>query len=179
MPLRRGNPGHRRCRSSARALRVAAPVAVLALVAAGCGASLGGRYDSATTAPRAARATGATSSTLHVVTAQPLPLLDPAFATSRQSRALANLLCTPLVRFADAEGLPGTVIVPGLARDLPIISRGSRTFRVQLLGGLRFADGKRLTTEDVRATFDRLLDPATRSPGRSLFTDILGSKDFA
>jgi ABC-type transport system substrate-binding protein len=152
---------------------------VLALVAAGCGASLGGRYDSATTAPRAARATGATSSTLHVVTAQPLPLLDPAFATSRQSRALANLLCTPLVRFADAEGLPGTVIVPGLARDLPIISRGSRTFRVQLLGGLRFADGKRLTTEDVRATFDRLLDPATRSPGRSLFTDILGSKDFA
>jgi peptide/nickel transport system substrate-binding protein len=158
---------------------VAVPLAGLALLAAGCGTSLGGRYDSAVTAPGAVRESGATASALHVVTAQPLPVLDPAFANSRQARAVVNLLCTPLVRYADAGGLPGTVIVPGLARDLPIIARGSRTFRVQLLGGLRFADGKRLTTEDVRATFDRLLDPATGSPGRILFKDILGSKDFA
>ena len=62
-------------------------------------------------------------------------------------------------------------IVPGLARDLPVVSRGSRTFRVQLLSGLQFADGRRLTTLDVRATFERLLDPATRSPGAALFGD--------
>jgi ABC-type transport system substrate-binding protein len=162
-----------------RPLHAVLPLASLALIAAGCGTSLGGRYDSATTAPRATHVTGATASTLRVVTARPLPVLDPAFANTRQSRAIANLLCTPLVRYADAEGLPGTVIVPGLARDLPIVARGSRTFRVQLLGGLRFSDGKRLTTEDVRATFERLLDPATGSPGRVLFKDILGSKDFA
>jgi ABC-type transport system substrate-binding protein len=162
-----------------RPLRFALPLAALAFVAAGCGASLGGRYDSATTAPPPVRATGATASTLRVVTAQPLPLLDPAFATTRQARAVANLLCTPLVRYADAEGLPGTVIVPGLARDLPIVSRGSRTFRVQLLSGLRFADGRRLTTQDVRGTFERLLDPATGSPGAALFSDIVGSKDFS
>jgi ABC-type transport system substrate-binding protein len=162
-----------------RSARVALPLAGLALLVAGCGASLGGRYDSATTAPGSVRESGATASTLHVVTAQRLPVLDPAFANTRQARAVVNLLCTPLVRYADAEGLPGTVIVPGLARDLPIIARGSRTFRIQLLGGLRFADGKRLTTQDVRATFDRLLDPATGSPGRMLFKDILGSKDYA
>jgi ABC-type transport system substrate-binding protein len=179
VPFPRGIPGLRAPRRGARSLRVALPLATLALIAAGCGASLGGRYDSATTAPKPQRVTGATTSTLRVVTAQPLPLLDPAFASSRQSRAVVNLLCTPLVRYADAEGLPGTVIVPGLARDLPIIARGSRTFRVQLLGGLRFSDGKRLTTEDVRDTFERLLDPATGSPGRVLFKDILGSKDFA
>ena len=80
------------------------------------------------------------------MTAQPLPALDPAFADTRQSRAVANALCTPLVRYADAAGLPGTVIVPGLARDLPIVSRGSRTFRIQLLTGLHFADGTRLTS---------------------------------
>lgn len=162
-----------------RPLRLALPLAGLALVAAGCGSSLGGRYDSATTAPPAVRPAGATASTLRVVTVQPLPVLDPAFADTRQSRAVVNLLCTPLVRYADAEGLPGTVIVPGLARDLPIVSRGSRTFRVQLLGGLRFADGHRLTTADVRATFERLLDPVTGSPGAALFSDIVGSKDFA
>ena len=93
---------------------------------------------------RAPRPSGATARVLRAVTAQPLPSLDPAFATTRQSRAVANALCTPLVRYTDAEGLPGTVIVPGLARDLPIISRGSRTFRLQLLSGLHFADGRPL-----------------------------------
>jgi len=155
------------------------PLAVLAVLAGGCGASLGGRYDSATTAPAAVPAAGATAGVLRVVTAQPLPVLDPAFADTRQSRAIANALCTPLVRYADAAGLPGTVIVPGLARDLPIVSRGSRTFRIQLLAGLRFADGTRLTSQDVRATFERLLDPATRSPGAALFDDIVGANAFA
>ena len=166
-------------RRVARASRTALPLAALALLAGGCGASLGGRYDSATTAPGTVRQTGATASVLRVVTAQPLPTLDPAFATTRQSRAVANALCTPLVRYADAQGLPGTVIVPGLARDLPIVSRGSRTFRLQLLAGLRFANGRRLTTEDVRATFERLLDPATGSPGAVLFNDIVGARTFA
>jgi ABC-type transport system substrate-binding protein len=166
-------------RRAARALRLALPLGALAVVAGGCGASLGGRYDSATTAPATVPAAGATASVLRVVTAQPLPTLDPAFADTRQSRAVANALCTPLVRYADAAGLPGTVIVPGLARDLPIVSRGSRMFRIQLLAGLHFADGTRLTTQDVRATFERLLDPATRSPGAALFDDIVGATAFA
>jgi peptide/nickel transport system substrate-binding protein len=158
--------------------RSALPLAVLALVATGCGTSLGGRYDSAKTAPAIASTPGTTASALRVVTAQPLPSLDPAFASTRQSRAVANLLCTPLVRYTAAPGVPGTVIVPGLARDLPIISRGSRTFRIQLLSGLRFASGQPLTAQDVKATFERLLDPATGSPGAALFRDILGAKTF-
>ncbi|MDX6561834.1 MAG: peptide/nickel transport system substrate-binding protein [Gaiellales bacterium] len=167
-----------RRRAAVRALRRALPIGALALVAAGCGSSLGGRYDSPTTAPGAVRSAGTTASTLRVVTAQPLPSLDPAFATTRQSRAVANALCTPLVRYADAEGLPGTVIVPGLARDLPVVSRGSRTLRIQLLSGLRFSDGSALTAQDVKATFERLLDPATGSPGATLFNEILGTKTF-
>ena len=83
------------------------PLGVLAVLAGGCGASLGGRYDSATTAPAAVPAAGATAGVLRVVTAQPLPVLDPAFADTRQSRAVVNALCTPLVRYADAAGLPG------------------------------------------------------------------------
>ena len=165
-------------RAAVRALRRALPLGALALVAAGCGASLGGRYDSPTTAPPAAHGAGTTASTLRVVTAQPLPSLDPAFANTRQSRAVANALCTPLVRYADAEGLPGTVIVPGLARDLPVIARGSRTLRMQLLAGLRFSDGSPLTANDVKATFERLLDPATGSPGATLFNEIVGAKTF-
>jgi ABC-type transport system substrate-binding protein len=165
-------------RRAARAPGVALPLLAVALIAAGCG-SLGGRYDGATTSPGPVRLTGATNSVLRVVTAQPLPTLDPAFANTRQSRAVANTLCTPLVRYTDAEGLAGTVIIPGLARDLPIVSRGSRTFRVQLLADLHFADGARLTTQDVQATFERLLDPATGSPGAALFQDIVGARTFA
>ena len=174
MPDPRASAGLRMRRRAVRSLGFALPLTTLALVAAGCGASLGGRYDSATTMPRAVSAPAAGSGTLRVVSAQPLPALDPAFATTRQARAVANALCTPLVRYADAEGLAGTVIVPGLARDLPIVGRGSRSFRVQLLTGLQFADGRPLTSADVQATFERLLDPATRSPGAALFSDLAG-----
>jgi peptide/nickel transport system substrate-binding protein len=165
-------------RAVVRMVRRALPLGAVALVAAGCGTSLGGRYDSPSTAPRAAAGAGTTANTLRVVTAQPLPSLDPAFANTRQSRAVANALCTPLVRYADAEGLAGTVIVPGLARDLPVISRGSRTLRIQLLAGLRFSDGSPLTAADVQATFERLLDPATGSPGATLFNEIVGARTF-
>ena len=178
MPDRRLSSGFCGRRRGVRLLRLALPLGSLALVAAGCG-SLGGRYDSATTVPSAVSAPAAPSGVVRAVTAQPLPALDPAFANTRQSRAIANALCTPLVRFADAQGLPGTVLVPGLARDLPVVSRSNRTFRVQLLSGLTFADGRKLTTLDVRATFERLLDPATHSPGAALFSDLLGSETFA
>ncbi len=178
VPDPRASAGLRARRRAARLLRPALPLAALAVIAAGCGTSLGGRYDSPTTAPAPVHEPGATAGVLHVVTAQPLPSLDPAFANTRQSRAVANALCTPLVRYTDAEGLPGTVIVPGLARDLPVIARGSRTLRVQLLAGLHFSDGRRLTAQDVKATFERLLDPATRSPGAALFREIVGTKTF-
>ena len=178
MPDSRQSGGFRLRARAARRLWLVVPLGSLAMIAAGCG-SLGGRYDSATTAPSPVGTTTAPSGTVRAVTAQPLPLLDPAFADTRQSRAIANALCTPLVRYADAQGLPGTVLVPGLARDLPIVSRSSRTFRVQLLSGVKFADGRKLTTLDVRATFERLLDPATHSPGAALFSDLLGSEAFA
>ena len=168
----------RACRRAARPLRSALPLTALALVAAGCGASLGGRYDHATTVPNAVSRAAGTRALCASSRRSRCRASIPAFADTRQSRALANTLCTPLVRYANAEGLPGTVIVPGLARDLPIISRGSRTFRVQLLAGLRFSDGRRLTAQDVKATFERLLDPATGSPGATLFKEIVGAKTF-
>ena len=128
-PRRRG-----RCALRCRSARSA-------LVAAGCGASLGGRYDRPTTAPGAVAGAGRPRARCASSRRSRCRASIPAFANTRQSRAVANALCTPLVRYADAEGLPGTVIVPGLARDLPVIARGSRTFRVQLLAGLRFSDG--------------------------------------
>ena len=178
MPDPRASAGLRARRRRVRLLRPAMAFVALALVATGCGTSLGGRYDAPTTAPAPVHEPGATAGVLRVVTAQPLPGLDPAFADTRQSRAVANALCTPLVRYTDAEGLPGTVIVPGLARDLPVISRGSRTLRIQLLAGLRFADGRRLTAQDVKASIERVLDPATGSPAAPLFREIVGAKTF-
>ena len=141
-------------------------------------AASAGATTAPTTVPSPVGTTAVTTaSTVRAVTAQPLPSARSRVRRTRASRGpIANALCTPLVRYADAQGLPGTVIVPGLARDLPVVSRGSRTFRVQLLSGLRFADGRPLTTLDVRATFERLLDPATRSPGAALFNEIAGRR---
>ena len=129
-------------RRAARALRLALPLGALAVVAGGCGASLGGRYDSATTAPAAVRCRGRDGRRRCASSRRSRCRRSIRRSRTRASRAPSR---TRSARRSCAtrmpQGLPGTVIVPGLARDLPVVSRGSRTFRVQLLAGLRFADG--------------------------------------
>jgi peptide/nickel transport system substrate-binding protein len=110
--------------------------------------------------------------------AKQLPVLDPAFVDSTVGRSLASATCTPLVTYLDAPGAEGRTLVPGLARDLPRVSMDDRSFRVTLKSGLRFADGQPLGPGDVRATFERLLAPATHSPLAGLFGDLAGAAAY-
>ena len=129
---------------------------LLALVAGGCGASLGGRYDSATTAPGSRAHAGATAGSAARGDRAAAAGARSGLRERRASRARSR---TRSARRSCATRMPracrAPCIVPGLARDLPIISRGSRTFRVQLLAGLHFADGRRADdrgrSRDVRA----------------------------
>ncbi|WP_156434613.1 ABC transporter substrate-binding protein [Bradyrhizobium lablabi] len=47
-----------------------------------------------------------------------------------------------------------------------------RTFIFHLREGVKFHNGDELTSEDVKFTFQRLVDPATRSPWKSIFSVI-------
>jgi peptide/nickel transport system substrate-binding protein len=103
--------------------------------------------------------------------------LDPALSYTAVTWGLEFLTCTPLLTFKDAEGEEGKQIIGGLA-GLPEISADGKTYTFTLKPGLKFADGKPITSEDIQYTFERMFSPELASPGAGFFTGIVGAKDF-
>lgn len=86
--------------------------------------------------------------------------LDPRFATDAASARVNRLIYRRLVEF-DAAGRAR----PSLA-DWQRLSPRLYRFTLQD-AGRRFHDDTRLTANDVKATYDSVLDPATGSPHRA------------
>ncbi len=93
--------------------------------------------------------------------------LDPRYATDAVSSRIDRLLYRSLVRF-DAAARP----VPELAHWRELSPTRWR-FRLGTRGR-RFQDGERLTSADVRATYESIFDPATGSPLRDTLVRVAG-----
>ncbi|MCJ7642452.1 MAG: ABC transporter substrate-binding protein [Desulfobacterales bacterium] len=95
------------------------------------------------------------------------PGLDPTTATS-----------TAIPRIVYSNVLEGLVkidrtgkIVPALASDYKV-SQDGQEYRFSLKKGVKFHDGKPFDAEDVRFTFERLMDPKTAIPHPEYYKDI-------
>lgn len=95
------------------------------------------------------------------------PGLDPTTATS-----------TAIPRIVYSNVLEGLVkidrtgkIVPALASDYKVSQEGQE-YRFNLKKGVKFHDGKPFDAEDVRFTFERLMDPKTAIPHPEYYKDI-------
>lgn len=88
--------------------------------------------------------------------------LDPRFATDAQSQRIDGLLFSGLV-----ERDNQMEVHPDVAEswDQP----DPLTYVFHLRPGVRFHDGRPLTSADVKSTFDFMMDPANRSPKRGAF----------
>jgi ABC-type transport system substrate-binding protein len=98
-----------------------------------------------------------------------LGTLDPAFITDASDVQLLLQLYAGLTRL-DENGEP----YPSLAESWTV-SEDGRTYRFRLRDGLRFSDGSELTAADVRRSWLRILDPATRSTSPDVLTVIEGA----
>jgi peptide/nickel transport system substrate-binding protein len=93
--------------------------------------------------------------------------LDPRFATDGQSQRLDGLIFSGLLA-RDAEmNLHGDLAVSWETPD-PL------TYVFHLKPGVSFHDGRPLTSADVKATFDFILNPANKSPKRGGFRMVSG-----
>ncbi|MDI7262057.1 MAG: ABC transporter substrate-binding protein, partial [Thermodesulfobacteriota bacterium] len=95
------------------------------------------------------------------------PGLDPTTATSA---------AIPRVVYGNVlEGLVGIdrdgKIVPALAREYKI-SKDGKEYTFLLKKGVKFHDGKPFDAEDVKFTFERLMDPKTNIPNIKYYRDI-------
>jgi peptide/nickel transport system substrate-binding protein len=121
---------------------------VLGLVAgAGCGGSGDGG------SPPEGKATR--GGTLHVLSSLDLEHLDPARNYVTSSQDVGRLIYRTLTTYAAAPGQPGGAIVPDLATDTGRSSDGARTWAFTLKDGVKFEDGRPITSKDVKYGVER------------------------
>jgi ABC-type transport system substrate-binding protein len=93
--------------------------------------------------------------------------LDPAIGYDWQNWSIIKSLFDGLMDYK-----PGTTeLVPDLAESYDITNDG-KTFTFKLRPGVKFHNGRELTADDVKYSIERVLDPATQSPGAGFFGSI-------
>ena len=98
--------------------------------------------------------------------------LDPALSTDITTGVITALMYDNLVQFGE-----GSEILPGLAEAWEVSEDGTiYTFRLR--NDVKFWDGKPLTSADVKYSFERVLNPETRSPQTWLLAPIRGATDY-
>jgi peptide/nickel transport system substrate-binding protein len=91
--------------------------------------------------------------------------LDPRYATDAESQRIDRLIFDGLVERDAQMNLHGDLAESWDTPD-PL------TYIFHLRGGVSFHDGRALTSRDVKATFDYMINPANRSPKSGAFKMI-------
>jgi peptide/nickel transport system substrate-binding protein len=108
----------------------------------------------------------AVAAPLRMAWAQDATGLDPHKQTAFSSLRLVELIYEPLVRYDAALN-----VVPAIA-DSWEFSADGLTLTFKLNPNAKFSDGAQVTSADVKASFERLLDEATAAAARSNFLSI-------
>ena len=111
-------------------------------------------------------ASPALAQTLHLATNEDWETLDPAFASGVQTGAIVAKLYDGLMRY----DYNSTEVVPNLAENVEV-NDDATVFTITLRDGVTFHDGSPLTAEDVKYSFERVLNPDTASPVSWVFED--------
>lgn len=98
---------------------------------------------------------------------------DPHKAYEVDTWPTAALFYIGLVRWNDDN----TEVVPALAESYEISDDGL-TYTFVLREGITFATGRPITPEDIKWSFERLLDPETAAPTAFMFAGFEGEEAF-
>src|SRR5215831_7163987 len=119
----------------------------------------------ATTAPAAAASKPA-GGEIVVGKDQEAPGLDPAKNPAQAASRVFDLMYSRLTRLD-----PQMRAQPDLAEKWDISADG-KTYTFHLRSGVKFHNGRELTSADVKYTYERILDPNTASIAQSFFAPI-------
>src|SRR5690242_6363474 len=124
----------------------------VALVLGACSSS------STTTSSPASTSTGAgTSGGTVTIASGTAPLsADQGLDFTTQGTELYSVVNTPLLTFKrGVQGVGGTQILPALAKSLPTVSNGGKTYTFQLRSGLHYSNGQPIKASDVTYALER------------------------
>ncbi|MFC1735322.1 ABC transporter substrate-binding protein [Candidatus Hydrogenedentota bacterium] len=102
------------------------------------------------------------------------PSIDPAHGTDTSSAFLQECIFDGLVQLD-----PVTLeVVPAVAKSWEIFD-GGRGYTFHLRKGVKFHNGREVTSEDFRYSFERLVNRKTRAERAWVVSMLSGSADFA
>jgi peptide/nickel transport system substrate-binding protein len=148
-----------------RSVILATVVAATGMFVAACGGSskststsAGGSSSASTSSASSAESgVGTRGGTLiTLANAAPSGSPDPQVNYTLQEWQFLIITHDGLVGFKRAGGADGTKIVPDLATAVPTPTDNGRTYQFTLRPGIKFSNGKAVTGQDVKATFERL-----------------------
>jgi peptide/nickel transport system substrate-binding protein len=102
--------------------------------------------------------------------------LDPALTYTVNGIEPLWLVYTPLITYPHKEGAAGAELIPGLAQDLPTISKDGKTYQLKLRKGLKYSDGSPVKASDFEHAIKRVLN--LESGGSAFFLGIEGAQDY-
>ena len=94
--------------------------------------------------------------------------LDPALSYTAEGWTAMADVYVPLLTYKHANGEEGSEVIPGLAKELPKISNGGKTYTLTLRPGLKYSDGTPVKASDFPYTIERLFK--TNSGGSPFYT---------
>jgi peptide/nickel transport system substrate-binding protein len=103
--------------------------------------------------------------------------LDPALSYTAEGWTAMYDTYIPLLTYAHASGTAGSKVIPGLAREMPKITNGGKTYTLFLRKGLKYSDGTPVKASDFPASVERMFK--LNSSGSPFYTDIIGAEKFA
>lgn len=109
---------------------------------------------------------------LHIVTNADVRTVDPHIAYEFDTWPAASLFHVGLVKLGD-----DTEPIPALAESWEITEDGL-TYTFTLREGIKFSNGRDITADDVKYSFERLLNPETASPTAYMFAAIEGVEAY-
>jgi peptide/nickel transport system substrate-binding protein len=97
--------------------------------------------------------------------------LDPQEGYTTQAAEADWITYTPLLTYKHASGQDGTKLIPGLAENLPEVSKDGKTYTLTLRKGLVFSNGRPVKASDFTSTIERAIK--LNWGGKSFFTNYI------
>jgi peptide/nickel transport system substrate-binding protein/oligopeptide transport system substrate-binding protein len=114
--------------------------------------------------------------TLTVSFKDDLKTLDPAIGYDTDSWSIERAIYNGLL---DYKGFT-TQLQPDIAAEMPKISTDGKTYTFKIRQGVKFSNGRAVTADDFKYSWERMLDPKTAGPmtGGSFWGSVHGAQDF-
>jgi peptide/nickel transport system substrate-binding protein len=102
--------------------------------------------------------------------------MDPQLSYTAEGWTAMYNTYIPLLTYAHASGEAGSEVIPGLAKELPKITNGGKTYTLYLRQGLKYSNGEPVKASDFRYAVERMFK--VDSGGSFFYTDIVGAEKF-